>query len=198
MGEAKRRVQEITKIKNEFKTWQESLTSDEKLVAEIAIRLEERLVRGRRFYGGCYHLAFFMTHHLSLQGINLRPVIGWVNDGLWQGMTSHAWIEFNGRKTDVSLTYCDQSDVIPTGELIVHDRVIRHGKASYTYYEHNDPAAQAGLKWMQEQSQLQAVIQKKMIEHERMRNIVANRTFKEYLENAPHGGRYSEITALIS
>lgn len=198
MGEAKRREREIAKIKAEANAWTDNFSDDQKLIAEIAIRLDERLVRGRHFSGGCYHLAFFMALHLSKQGIEVQPVIGWVNDGLWSGMTSHAWIEFNGRKTDASLTYCEHNDAVPTGGLLIHDRVVRAGEASYSYYQHDDAAAQAGLDWMREQNEYKMILQKKMSEHEHMRSIASNRTFEEYLASAPRGGRYSDLAALIA
>jgi hypothetical protein len=198
MGEAKRRALEIGKMKAEAAAWRESLTDHQKLIADVAIKLDDRLVRGRQFSGGCYHLAFFMAHHLSLQGVDVQPVIGWVNDGLWLGMTSHAWIEFDGRITDTSLTYCERSNSVPTGALIVHDKVLREGEASYTYHHHGTSAVQAGLDWLGERKEYHVALQQKLVEHERMRLISANRSFQEYFSSAPPGGKYADLLRMIS
>ena len=105
MGEAKRRRKEIEALMEKEQLWRKSLTVEEQVIAELATRLDEKLVRGMKFHQGCYHLAFFMAKYLESKGIRVDPIIGWVNDGQWDGVASHAWIEFLGKKTDVSLSY---------------------------------------------------------------------------------------------
>lgn len=198
MGEAKRRTKEIAQLKQQEEVWRASLTKEEREILDLAERLEVRLVRGRRFSEGCYHIAFFMTQYLFLKGIEVTPIIGWINDGTWQGMTSHGWIEYNGRKTDASLTCTSHPEAQPTGALIVHDYVLRKGNASYSYYKNDAPAALEGLAWMRSVHDFRSVLAHKEREHKTMLEIaLSNRRIEEYLANAPPGGRFDEISRLI-
>lgn len=147
MGDAKRRAKEIDELKKQAAVWRESLSPDEQTILQLAERLDERLIRGLKFSEGCYHLAFFMTKYLSTKGVTVTPKIGWVNDGTWQGMTSHGWIEYNGKKTDISLGCTSNPDAQPIGSMIVLDRVLRKGTADYRYFENDAPEVAAGLKY---------------------------------------------------
>lgn len=199
MGNAKRRAQEIAQLKERESAWRTTLSAEEHTVRELAERLDARLVRGRRFSEGCYHLAFFMTRYLMLQGVEVTPVIGWVNDGTWKGAASHAWIEYGGKKTDVSLTYTTHPDVVPTGGLIIHDYVLRTGKASYVYYKNDDPQALEKLRWMRTVPEFSAILAHKDREHRRMLEIASSPDrIEEYLASAPAGGRFEDLSALVT
>lgn len=197
MGEAKRRANEIQNLKSAANVWRASLTKEEQIIAQLAERIDERIVRGRRFSGGCYHLAFFMTQHLANLGIKVVPVVGWVNDGLWKGVTSHAWIEYNGKKTDASLTYCEHEDAVPTGALIIQDFAARKGEANYSYHRDGDPVVVTAQEWMLQQPELRAPFNAKQYQHAQMQDIASNGAFEFYLENAPPGGRYADLLAQI-
>lgn len=197
MGEAKRRSAEISKLKEAEKSWRESLSDQESEILLLAKRLDERLVRGRQFSEGCYHLAFFMTHYLSNKNIEVTPIIGWVNDGAWEGLASHAWIEFEGKKIDASLTYTSHGEAQPTGNLIVLDHVLRKGAANYTYYKNDDPAVKDKLDWMKSIPEFKDVFSHKETEHQEMMAIANDNKIKEYLSLAPQGGRYKDIADLI-
>jgi hypothetical protein len=199
MGDAKRRAKEIALLKEQEAVWRANLSGEESTIRELAERLDTRLVRGRRFSEGCYHLAFFMTRYLALQGIEVTPIIGWVNDGTWKGVASHAWIEYGGKKTDVSLSYTTHPDVVPTGGLIVHDYVLRAGKASYVYYKNDDPAALERLRWMRTVQEFRGVLAHKEREHRRMLEIASSpKLIEEYLASAPAGGRFEDLSALVT
>lgn len=197
MGEAKRRTAEIAKLKQELQDWRSGLSDEARIIAHVAERLEERLVRGRRFTEGCYHLAFFMTHYLALKGIPVTPIIGWVNDGTWEGVTSHAWIEFEGKKTDISLVCTSHPDVQPTGALIIHDRIMRAGMASYSYHENGDASVQASLDWMRRDSDLTDVLRHKEAEHAEMIAIACENRIESYLAKAPPGTTFVDLVRLI-
>lgn len=197
MGEAKRREAEIARLKEKEAIWRATLSDDERIVALLAERLDERLVRGRQFSEGCYHLAFFMTLYLSLRGIRVTPIIGWVNDGTWQGMTSHAWIELNGKKTDVSLTYTSYPDVQPTGSLIIHDHVLRKGMATYHYFKNDDPEVAIGLDWMRGIPEWRSTLAFKEAQHGDMMSIVTDDRINEYMSMAPPGGAYAELARIV-
>ncbi|MCM8857397.1 MAG: hypothetical protein LC539_17015 [Candidatus Thiodiazotropha sp.] len=197
MGETKNRAREIEKLKEQNVVWRAGLTKEELTILGLAERLDERLVRGRSFSEGCYHLAFFMTRYLELQDIKIVPVVGWVTDGTWKGVTSHAWIEYKGEITDVSLTYTTHPKEQPTGALIVHGRILRKGKASYTYYKNDDPIALQKLEWMRTVPEFSGVLGHKENEHRFMLEIASSKSVKEYLSNAPVGGRFDDISRLV-
>lgn len=199
MGEAKRRAKEIEQLKGQASAWRIGLSLEEQLILQLAERLDERLVRAKKFSEGCYHLAFFMTKHLASKGIAVTPQIGWVNDGTWQGMTSHAWIEFNGKKTDISLGYTSHPDVQPTGAVIVHDHVLRKGMAEYAYYQNEHPTAQTGIQWMRANPGLKDVLAFKENQHAQMLEIAKAGlpAIDAYLSKAPKGLQYPDLARLV-
>lgn len=197
MGDAKRRVREIAELKARLDIWKASLSPDALTIFDLAMRLDERLVRRRGFTQGCYHLAFFMSHHLRHKGIEVNPVVGWVNDGLWDGITSHAWIEYEGKITDVSLTATSNPDACPVGALLVHDYAVRPGVANYTYFRDEDPEVARRCNWLSAHPQLSEVHAEKLVEHKKIQRIAIEKKFAEYLAKAPVGGRYQDILALI-
>jgi hypothetical protein len=198
VGDAKRRAKEIATLKGRIDAWRVSLSAAEHVIAKTAERLDERLVRGRHFTEGCYHLAFFMTQYLALQGIRVKPVIGWINDGLWDGATSHAWIEFDGKITDASLTLTTHPETAPTGALIIQGFVVRSGQASYTYFQNDDPNAGRMRKWVASRPEWSEIQTHKEAQHQQMLKIVQDGLITDYLAAAPTGGKYAEIASLIA
>jgi hypothetical protein len=197
VGEAKRRSQAIKLLQEQERNWRASLHNEEQEIALIAERLYERLVKGRRYSGGCYHLAFFMTEFLERQNIIVTPVVGWVNDGTWDGVASHAWIEFSGKKTDVSLAYTDRPDAQPPGSVIILDFELRKGASVYTYYTDDHPEAQAALIRLRSNRELDAIRDHKEAEHQRMLGIAKSRTMMQHLSGAPAGLRYEDLVQLM-
>lgn len=199
MGQAKQRAQEISRLKERNTAWRGLLSPDEQLILQVAERLDERLVRGRRFSEGCYHLAFFMTRYLADKGIAVTPIIGWVNDGTWKGMTSHAWIEFNQKKTDVSLGYTTHPEAQPIGALIVHDWILRQGVADYNYHQNDALAAQAGIEWMRTVPEWVEVLKFKQAQHATMIDIAdaGSSAMDDYFASAPAGAQYRDLAYLV-
>lgn len=199
MGEAKRRTIEIQRQIKLRAEWREGLSAEEREIFQTAERLEERLVRGKNFTEGCYHLAFFMTRYLAEKGIQVTPVIGWVNDGTWDGVTSHAWIEYQGRKTDVSLTRTSHPAAQPTGSLIILDRTIRKGHVEYTYYKNDDPTVLKTLELLRVDPQLAPLQAQKEAQHLQMMEIARSNIqgIDAYLSEAPEGSPYNDIMKLL-
>lgn len=197
MSEAKRRKKEIEALKADVTAWKKSLDVQEKEILDLAVKLDEKLVRGMKFYEGCYHLAFFMSKYLHEIGIKVKPVIGWVNDGTWDGVASHAWIEYQGKKTDVSLGYTLRPDAQPTGSMIVHDRPIRKGMAMYCYFRNDDKDALERLEKLRADPQFSRMVMEKDAQHRYMLSIAESGNFDTYLSQAPAGLRYHDICELL-
>lgn len=197
MGEAKRRRSAIDQLKKLDEAWHSSLSDSEKVIYQLAVDIDEKLVRGKRFFEGCYHLAFFMSKYLESVGIAVTPVVGWVNDGTWQGVASHAWIEYRDKITDASLTYTKHPEAQPTGGLIILGREVRKGMTTYTYFPHSDETAREKLESIRNDAELHSLVQATEERHKTMLMIAQSRSFDQYLANAPSGYRYEDLCRIV-
>ncbi len=135
MGQARQRKLESQKFEALDRTWLLSLSSEERQIVEVASRVHQKVVMEGGMWGGCYHLSFFLKRYLKKQrNIEVEVVVGWVGEDSWQGVASHAWVEFGGRKIDVALSRTEDSRTLPTGSFILLDRVLLQGMADYRYY----------------------------------------------------------------
>jgi hypothetical protein len=135
MGEAKRRRAEIEALKEERRKWDQSLSPETRALSHLAIRVYEEIVIGLRMTMGCYHLSFFMQEYARRQyGIATKVVVGWINDGEWEGAASHAWLEYNCKKIDVTLIATSNPESQPAGDLIVLDHIEIKGMTQYSYW----------------------------------------------------------------
>jgi hypothetical protein len=197
MGEAKRRKAEICALQDSEQAWREGLSHEEREILTLAERVAEKIVLGRHFTEACYHLAFFMSQFLEGKGINVTPIVGWVSDGTWEGLTSHAWIEYEGKKVDVSLLKTSAREEQPYGEMIVLDRVLKKGDVSYQYFQPGDPEIRIRNEKIRSMPMLRAVFEHKVEEHRKMEEIASSRAFASYLNGAPQGGRYEDLLRYI-
>lgn len=134
MGEANNRAAPLV-------VWRNGLSDAERVVVKAATQTYERFIVATQATGMCYRMAFFLsTYLLREHSINAPPVVGYVHDGTGDVMASHAWIEFNEKKTDISLTMTDEPSVQLQGQLIVLDQVLKEGHA-YTYHRSQNEAA---------------------------------------------------------
>ena len=191
MGEAKRKAARA-------RDWQLSLNGDEQLVARAAQRTYERFVVPTRAMGMCYRLAFFLAIYLNREHrIAALPVIGYVHDGTGDLMTSHGWIDFNGKKTDISLTITEHPQAQLPGQLIVLDEVLREGHR-YTYHrEQTEPARQA-LEDLVRDPQWAPVVAHKEREHAMMMELADDpERAAAYLDAAPDGFSYARLAQIV-
>lgn len=136
MGEAKRRRIEIENIKTAAKDRVSKLAGPKRVVAEVAIATFEKFVMANDMVNGCYQLAFFLSEYLLREKqIETKRVFGWVTNAqkLSYGM-AHAWIEFNGQITDVSIFNNESPDILPPGAVLVHGINYREGILAYEYH----------------------------------------------------------------
>jgi len=192
MGEAKRRAADMAK-------WQASLSPAEQTVAEVASAAHDRIIARLGASGMCYRMAFFLTEFLEREhGITAQPVVGYVNDGGDRFMSSHAWVELDGRKTDISLTIMEQP-TLPAGALLILDRVFKPGRATYSYHRERDQAALDLLAdYARRAPHLAEDIRLKEAEHRRMVEVAQTpEQRRAYLDAAPDGLNYEAMSALI-
>lgn len=192
MGEAKRRAADMAK-------WLASLSPAERTVAEVASAAHDRIIARLGATGMCYRMAFFLTEFLEREhGITAQPVVGYVNDGGDRFMSSHAWVELDGRKTDISLTIMEQP-TLPTGALLILDRVFKPGRAIYSYHRKRDQAALDLLaQYARNAPHVAEDIRLKEEEHKRMVEVAQTpEQRRAYLDGASDGLSYEAMSALI-
>lgn len=135
MGQARQRRSMLEKFETLDRQWLLALSCDERQIVEVASRIHQRVVMEGGMWGGCYHLSFFLKRYLKKQrDIDVKVIVGWVGEDSWLGVASHAWVEFDGRRIDISLTRTEDPQTLPTGDFILLDRVVLQGCATYRYY----------------------------------------------------------------
>jgi hypothetical protein len=107
-------------------------TAGERVVADVAERLFNRFIKPAESTGMCYRLTFFLHLYLADKGVQTVPVVGYINDGSDDIMISHAWLEFGGKKTDLTLGITEDPDLNPVGNVIILDQILFSG-LTYTY-----------------------------------------------------------------
>jgi hypothetical protein len=170
MGEARRRANEIVTLRAADSAWLESLAPAHRTVADVALRLHSKFVVPHRHVAACYPLAFFLHLYLWREHrVRTRAVVGFVCDGTSPVQMSHAWLDFDGAKTDVSLTITEHPRYVPPGALLILDRVWQRGMADYTY--HLSESAESVAAWAEdgkEEPRVREVRVMKEIEHAQM------------------------------
>ena len=178
MGQAKHRRAQID-------GWKVSLSPTEVQIAEAAQRLLERFIEPDEATGMCYRMTFLLHLYLAERGIGTTPVVGYVNDGTDDAMISHAWLGYEGKKTDLTLARAERPDLNPLGEVLILDFPVRQGH-KYTYHITKSEAATAlEEKWLA-QPRSAGVVLSKRTEHEMMAGLAQSRQrMRVYLDNAP-------------
>lgn len=191
MGEAKRKAADLQK-------WLDALTEEERVVYDSARALFDRFIRPERVREMCYHSVFFLHEYIkNCHGIIVEPMIGYINDGTDEVQISHAWLEFSGKKTDVSLTFTSRPEINPPGQLIYHDRVFGRGHV-YSYHREMSQAGRAALEEIRVAGNA-VMVDHKAREHAQMLSMAEDRSqIRTYLDSAPKGMTYEEIAARIS
>lgn len=195
MGEAKRRKAEIGLLKNRQRDWLAGLEGDEKTVAKVAINAFENVVIARDMTGGCYNLAFFLRDYLKREKeIDVEMVVGWVTDDSWEGGISHAWIEHEGKRTDISLWRTEHPDVQLPGAAIIQDFDYQHGVTVYAYHRELPESARAYLDMASKNAEVGRAYRHKDAEHLKIKSLAEkDGGAAEYFSMAPSGMKYEEM-----
>lgn len=190
MGQAKRRSSEIQE-------WRTSLSPAEKQVADVAERLLGRFIDPSEATGMCYRLTYFLHLYLLEKGIETLPVIGYVNDGTDDVFVSHAWLECEGRKTDLTLARQERPDLNPPGDILIQDFPFRRLR-KYAYHKTKSAAAIALEERWLNNPQATNLVRHKAIEHEAMRRrATSNVEMRAFLDGAPDGITYERFKSII-
>lgn len=195
MGEAKRRKAVLALLKNRQRDWIAGLEGDEKTVAQAAINAFENVVLALHMTCGCYYLAFFLRHYLKREkDIDVEMVVGWVTDDSWEGGISHAWIEHQGKRTDISLWQTEHPDVQLPGSVIIQGFDYQHGVKVYYYYRDLPESARSYLDLASKTAEGGGVYRHKDAEHLKIKGLAEkDGGTAEYFSMAPSGMKYEEM-----
>ncbi len=196
MGQAKRRTEAYAKAKAELL----QMNCDNALVvAETTIKLFDRFIQPQRYTGGCYYITMLLHRFLTFElGIPTRPIVGYVNDGTDDVMISHAWLEFEGVKSDLMLNLPNPSSQQPSGALLVLDRALIKGQLSYSYHIEQTESGRAQTEVMRRDPNIAPLLHHKEQEHQAMLERAEDGTLmKAYLDAAPPEFGYAVITKVL-
>ncbi len=119
------------------------LSDEEASVVRTALRLREV---ASRLEGACYRTALFLWLYLKERfDVEGTAVVGYVNESISQAYASHAWFEFEGKRTDVALSRPLHPEHNPAGPLIVQGIELEPGHV-YTYHRTMPEEGQKLLK----------------------------------------------------
>ncbi|MES2282512.1 MAG: hypothetical protein V4542_13955 [Pseudomonadota bacterium] len=199
MGEASRRKSEIQKLKSRESDWLTSLQGNARTVAQVAIAALNNIIVQHDLTGGCYNMAFFMREYLSRQhGIEVEMVVGWVTDDSWSGGMSHAWIEHNGKRTDISIWKTEFPEQQLPGAVIIEDFEYRKGVAHYTYHRDLPKTARDYLDMASQDAQVGLIYKKKDAEHCEMQRLATDTDGAEqYFSRAPQEMKYESLASML-
>lgn len=194
MGEAKNKAKEYGDAKAKLLS---SLSAEGKIVASSAIGIFEGFIAPQRFTGGCYLVTMTLHRYLADEhGIVTVPVVGYVNDGTDDIFISHAWLEHEGLKTDLTLHQTEFPDVQLPGALLVMDQSIRRGVVQHSYHLSRTGEGLQAARRMLAHPETAAIAQHKEKEHlEMVDRANSDALMQAYLDAAPAECNYAAITA---
>lgn len=196
MGEAKSRRQSYEIARQRLLDRHEG---HHRIVAESAINLFDRFILPQHFTGACYQITMTLEKYLSeAHGIASRTIVGYVNDGTDDIMTSHAWLEFDGMKVDLCLHVMDRPDITPPGSVIILDETLRPGAAEYSYHLSRPPASIAVIDQMLRDPSAAHVARWKEAEHVDMLARSRDPDLRDiYLAGAPAQSSFAAMTSVL-
>ncbi len=191
MGQAKRRGAEIEK-------WLASLSPEEAQVADAAQRLLVRFIDPREATGMCYRLTYFLHLYLTEKGIETTPIIGYVNDGTDDVFMSHAWLEYGGKKIDLTLGRPERPELNPAGDILLLDFPVRRARKYSYHLTKSAEAIAVESEWLKDPRGA-AVVRHKTAEHEAMeKRAKSEAEMRAFLDLAPDGFTYDRLASIIT
>lgn len=173
------------------------LSPTEVRIADAAQRLLERFIEPDKATGTCYRMTFVLYLYLAERGIGATSVVGYINDGTDEAMVSHAWLGYEGKKTDLTLARAKRPDLNPIGEMLILDFPIRQGHKYTCHTTKSETAAALEQKWLAEPPSAGIVLTKRA-EHEMMTELAQDgQRMRAYLDNAADKLTYRFFSDLL-
>ena len=120
-----------------------------------------------------------------------------MNDGSDDVYISHAWLDYAGKKTDLTLARMERPDVTPPGDVLILDFPFRR-QHKYSYHLAKSTEAIAFEKELLRDPANAAALRHKNAEHAMMTGLSKDQSgMREYLDAAPDGLTYRRFTSFI-
>jgi hypothetical protein len=165
--------------------WLASLTPEELQVVDAAQRLYQNFIVRLAATGMCYRLTFFLHLLLDAKGINTTPMIGYVNDGTDDVMMSHAWLEFHGKKIDLTIAQPERPHLNPPGQILILDYVAKLGRMHSYHLNQSEAAIKVEQSWLRTPDGAPIVLQKRQEHAEMLARASDNQEMRKFLDAAP-------------
>lgn len=190
MGQAKQRAAMRHK-------WLGDLSGAEKVVVESAENLFCKYLVPAEATSMCYRMTFFLHLLLLEKGIGTEPVVGYVNDGTDDVQMSHAWLEFNAKKIDLTLAQTERPDLNPRGQVLILDEVVKQGQI-YSYSRLKTERAAKLEKEGLSNPRVSGLIVHKAREHQWMASLATSgKAMRRFLDAAPDGVTFKRLRSII-
>ncbi|MPR11497.1 hypothetical protein [Microvirga tunisiensis] len=161
MGQAKRRA-------GQWNTFYDALSAEERTIADVSRATYSRFIAPSRAMGMCYRVTFFLAVYLQNKyGVSATPAVGFAHDETGPLMASHAWLEFNGKKTDLTLGFTEHPDVQLQGQVLILDHVHQPGH-KYSYHRELTDAGAEALERLRARTGGRQIVDAKQAEHAAM------------------------------
>jgi hypothetical protein len=146
----------------------------------------------------CYRLTFFLHLYLLERGIQAAPVVGYINDDTDDVFVSHAWLDYQGKKTDLTLGRTERPDLNRPGDVLILNFPFRRA-GKYTYHLTKSPEAIAiENDWLGDKYR-GALVRHKAVEHEAMsRRALDPAVMRKFPDSAPDGLTYGRLASIIN
>jgi len=174
--------------------------NDEDKLNLFCEKVYTNIVKKNELHSACYLLSFFIYKYCKeVLKIETKIIIGWINDGEWDGVASHAWIEHNEKIIDLSLSITDNSKPCPTGDAIILDAVIVKGESVHTYYKSIPELAKEEYEKLKNSPpEILRLMEHKEKEHKMMFNISQqDMLIDNFFKNAPTRAQYKNLTNML-
>jgi hypothetical protein len=178
--------------------WLAGLTDDERDCADAALRLLRQFIDPAEATGMCYRLTFFLHLYLTGKAIATEPVIGYVNEGTDDIMVSQAWLEFGGKKIDLTLGRTERPDLNLPGEILILDYPFRPGHGHTYHLKRTSEAIAVEERWLKDPDSAD-LVKHKAAEHERMIRMSSNpHEMRRFVDSAPDCLTFARLASIIA
>ncbi len=190
MGQAKQRARKQEQ-------WKEALNDEEKTIAEASEGLLLKFLSPSGSTGMCYRMTFFLHLYFAEKGILTEPIVGYINDGTDEIQISHAWLEYRGRKVDLTLSQTERPDINPRGQVLILDHVAKNGHVYFYSRVKNEKAAEVERGWLSDPRLSTLVLHKDLEHREMLKRSLSTGEMRTFLDAAPDGLTFQRLSSFL-
>jgi hypothetical protein len=177
----------------------QNLSPEEQTIFNVALATYQRVIVALGLSAACYRMSFFLAALLDDEHqIKVKPFIGYVNDGTDDIMSSHAWVTYDNKLTDITLIRPEHPEITPPGALVILGRTLIAGQVQYSYHREITAAATKANEQVALLPGGRARLREQQANHLAM-SLVAKepQRIRAYLDGAPDGFDYARLAEIV-